>query len=132
LTFVNLPLYILQQNWLHKVKVLPAYTAYETEKTRQCVLKRRHMKFRRRGITQKKEYNKIIYVCLSVRQHSTDSFNFNIEGCYKNLQRKSKFGSKWTQISDIYMEAKVCFNVLQATLKRYEINVGSDMQQNIV
>jgi len=26
---VNLPLYILQQNWMHKVKVFPTYTDYE-------------------------------------------------------------------------------------------------------
>jgi hypothetical protein len=71
-----------------------------------------------------------MFVCPSASTGRT-ILNFNIEGCYKNLQRKSKFGSKWAQISDIYMKAKVCFNVLQATFKRYEITVGSDMQQNI-
>ena len=36
---------------------LPVYTAYEDGK--KSIPKRRHIKFRRRGITQKKEYNSV-------------------------------------------------------------------------
>jgi len=47
---------------------------------RQCVPKRRHIKFRPRGITQQKEYN----------IHNTAKFlNQEIVFCYKDLQSNS-------------------------------------------
>jgi hypothetical protein len=48
-------------------------------KTEQSVPKRRHIKFRRRGITQKKEHNKNCFIAHAERFNPSSSFSNSVQ-----------------------------------------------------